>query len=306
MKLLSLLFILLLSNVTQASVIHKMVVFGDSLSDNGNLYEIMKHRVPVSPPYHKGRFSNGPVWVEILAQQYFGAKNQSKMFYDYACGGAVVDLSEEDDFSTFTLQGQISTYLLANDDKADKDTLFVIWVGSNNYLALDESSMDTAPIIAKINQQIQKLLDKGAKHFLIVSVPDLGKVPYAPMYNAIELLTELSLKHNRELLASFNSFRDKNPTVKWSYFEVNIIHENIKAGKIPITNVTDSCTDSLEPNMDTKAPTFLKRIANHTTRPTKNCDDYLFFDEVHPTALAHKVMANYIKELMLKNGESIG
>src|SRR5690242_20274022 len=42
--------------------------FGDSLTDNGNLFALTRaiQPVPPSPPYFDGRFSNGPVWVEQL------------------------------------------------------------------------------------------------------------------------------------------------------------------------------------------------------------------------------------------------
>src|SRR5919108_3147959 len=43
-----------------------VVMFGDSLSDNGNLLALTGGAVPASP-YFAGRFSNGPVWVERLA-----------------------------------------------------------------------------------------------------------------------------------------------------------------------------------------------------------------------------------------------
>src|SRR5438552_1130863 len=38
-------------------------VFGDSLSDAGNVYTLTFHTYP-APPYWSGRFSSGPVWVE--------------------------------------------------------------------------------------------------------------------------------------------------------------------------------------------------------------------------------------------------
>ncbi len=45
----------------------EFIVFGDSLSDTGNVF--ISLGVPPSPPYFDGRFSNGPVTVEHVADQ---------------------------------------------------------------------------------------------------------------------------------------------------------------------------------------------------------------------------------------------
>src|SRR6266705_841732 len=42
-------------------------VFGDSLSDAGNVFVATGGAVPVSPPYFQGRFSNGPTYAADLA-----------------------------------------------------------------------------------------------------------------------------------------------------------------------------------------------------------------------------------------------
>lgn len=51
-----------------------LYVFGDSLSDNGNLYAYTGQAnpatgglaIPVSPPYAQGGFTNGPTYAECL------------------------------------------------------------------------------------------------------------------------------------------------------------------------------------------------------------------------------------------------
>jgi outer membrane lipase/esterase len=44
---------------------NRVIAFGDSLSDNGNLFKNTGQ--PPSPPYYNGRFSNGPTWIELLS-----------------------------------------------------------------------------------------------------------------------------------------------------------------------------------------------------------------------------------------------
>jgi phospholipase/lecithinase/hemolysin len=55
---------------TSAFAYSQIVAFGDSLSDNGNMFALTEGTVyeTPSPPYYEGRFSNGPVWVDYLAQ----------------------------------------------------------------------------------------------------------------------------------------------------------------------------------------------------------------------------------------------
>ena len=52
------------ASTASAQSYDRLVVFGDSLSANGNLYAISGQ--PTSPPYFPGRFSNGPVFPELL------------------------------------------------------------------------------------------------------------------------------------------------------------------------------------------------------------------------------------------------
>ena len=53
-----------------AQTYNRLVVFGDSLSDNGNLYLIVRrHAAAQSPPYFQGRFSTGPVFVGTAGLQ---------------------------------------------------------------------------------------------------------------------------------------------------------------------------------------------------------------------------------------------
>ena len=66
------------------SLFSGLVVFGDSLSDNGNFFAMTGGTFPPAP-YYQGRFSNGPVAVERLASRLGQSGAQVK---DLAGGGA--------------------------------------------------------------------------------------------------------------------------------------------------------------------------------------------------------------------------
>ncbi|HST91688.1 MAG TPA: autotransporter domain-containing esterase, partial [Brevundimonas sp.] len=55
-----------MASAANAQTYNRLVVFGDSLSDNGNLYAATGNTTPTSPPYFQGRYSNGPVFTELL------------------------------------------------------------------------------------------------------------------------------------------------------------------------------------------------------------------------------------------------
>jgi outer membrane lipase/esterase len=51
--------VLALTSLATAGAYSNIFVYGDSLSDLGNIYAISGHTIPPSPPYYMGRFSNG-------------------------------------------------------------------------------------------------------------------------------------------------------------------------------------------------------------------------------------------------------
>ena len=78
------------AGAASAQSYNRLVVFGDSLSDNGNLLAATQGMAPPLPPsaspnrtYDTGRFSNGPVAVEHLAAQL------GVPLLDLAWGGAL-------------------------------------------------------------------------------------------------------------------------------------------------------------------------------------------------------------------------
>lgn len=299
MKLLATLGAFLFSGIVAAAPLNNVVIFGDSLSDNGNLYEFMNHQLPQSPPYYEGRFSNGPVWIERLIASYF-PENSASHLNDYAIGGAGVSEEDEDDDVLFTLRREIKTYLLTHGDKASEDSLFVVWIGANNYLGVpSEIEQTLTDVNTGITHGLQTLVEKGAKHILVLNLPDLGKTPAAIEFGSIDTLTYFSTQHNDALLKTVENLKQTYPDVDWIYFDMHQAFNEVleHADEYGITNTTGTCSNSLADELSRKS--VLKMVAN--VKPGNGlagCDGYLFFDLVHPTAFAHQILAEKARSML--------
>lgn len=168
-----------------ATAFTKIVVFGDSLNDFGNLVQLTGGVFPNAPSYTYGRCSNGPVWVE-----YFAARlKMSDKLVNYAVVGAMtapaLGFPTGNVWSdTFTgLEGtdvtsQVQHYLTAVGGVADPDALYILEGGSNDFPRV----ANPAVIVQNLALCFAALEQHGAKHVLVVTLPDLGKT--ARMYLA--------------------------------------------------------------------------------------------------------------------------
>src|SRR5262245_13726292 len=97
----------------------KVFVFGDSLSDTGNAFLATGKTIPQSPPYYQGRFSNGPVWVEMLG---YSAKPFLAGGTNFAFGSA----------TTQDLLLQVGIFSVSRFFHADPRALYVVWSGTTD------------------------------------------------------------------------------------------------------------------------------------------------------------------------------
>lgn len=299
MNLLLTIFFLLFSGIGLASPLNNIVVFGDSLSDNGNLYEYMQHRLPSSPPYYEGRFSNGPVWVEHLASRWFPGNEKARSL-NYAFGGAAISDSGDDEM-LFTLKREVDAYLLAHQNQADPESLFIVWIGANNYLALPNEVEKTVNVVNEsIKSELERLAQLGAKHVLVLNLPDLGDTPAARDYKKEVELSTYSRLHNEELSKSMDSLREQYPQVAWIMFDTAKLFHTILASpeEHGFKNTLDTCYDIVVDKPSRQA--VLKMVAKMSSLKLQyeHCDGYLFFDHVHTSAAAHKILSeNVISQL---------
>jgi phospholipase/lecithinase/hemolysin len=250
-----------------------LVVYGDSLSDNGNLYSVAAY--PPSPPYYQGRFSNGPVAAEQLAAML------GVPLYDFAFGGATSGVGNYVDNGTQTspgfaglpgMKGELALSAPILTPPLTSTALFMVWGGANDFLV--SGSITTA--VADIDSIIATLQGDGVQHILVPGMPDLGVTPdfygdpvatgYAQQFNALLLA---SLPPGVIYVDTFN-------------LSQQLSHDPAAFG---LTDSTDPCFNG--------------------TTVCSNPNQYLFWDGFHPTTAADAILASQFDAAVTPEPSSI-
>lgn len=257
----------------------KMVIFGDSLSDDGNLKNWL--RVFPPEPYFAGRFSNGPIWVDYF-KQVAGIAVQN-----WAVGGSLATPHNDPEVNKMTYKDKaIMSVSLAVSGNVKKEisrfqaslgprnqisdpssTMFALWIGGNDYLTWLSSKKDAdifidAPehpragfktianqVVKSIGEHLSALYSLGARKFFVVNLPNLGIAP--------KVLENESYHLNKAETANQRLFKLSSRLTELSQFHNQLLKEELAAfsAKNPDAQIIDQ--DSfyvLERGLDTISP----------------------------------------------------
>ena len=267
-----------------AATFKELYVFGDSLSDVGNAFNVTLDPDTGEgfppPPYFQGRFSNGPIWVDYLAQDL--GLNPTP-YIDVATGGAIPTEGINFAFGGATtgtdnitipfvlpgLQQQINNFTTAN-TSADSNALYIVEAGANDYLG--GGVTDPTVPVNNLSTAVTSLYNVGARNIIVTNLPDLGKIPGTRGDSQIKSgLSTLTSAHNSGLAATLD-FLSQKPGINIIPLDLNSLFNRAIAtpGEFGFTNVTDSCLT--------------------TTSLCANPNEYLFWDFIHPTTAGHKLV----------------
>lgn len=228
----------------------KIVVFGDSYNDVGNIHAAAGayHIDYPPPPYYEGRFSNGPLWIEHVASDW-GLPMEPSLLggTDFATGGAyLLQPVVDQGLPIPSVEQQVALYLALNGGHADPNALYVIEGGGNDILgATDFAPGQLACAIAQGLYGIEKTLRlAGGKSFLIPELIDVGHFPGAaaagPAFSAFATAT--SLKADEEL-ANLLIPDEKLPGI--NIFVVQTYHTLVAVANTPrhfgFTDIVSPC-----------------------------------------------------------------
>ncbi len=282
----------------------QVVLFGDSLSDDGNIRHRLEDLYQISYPggdynYSDGRFTNSSdtspasdlyagTWHEQLERDLLhlptGAiTNSLDGGTDYAFGGATTAdgtttrtvISNPFPFGggEFTvdvdnLGKQVDDYLAVH--SADAGALYIVWGGGND-LFDDDSDASVTTTAANVAALVQRLAEAGARSLLVPNVPPLGLVPhYKDDPETSAALNAAAGKYRVELNANLDAtiatLAAEGITITLYRLDIYSLFYRLASNPedYGFTNITDSAQDgSVDP------------------------DQYLFWDDLHPTTAGH-------------------
>jgi phospholipase/lecithinase/hemolysin len=243
----------------------QFVVFGDSLSDNGNT--LAAAAVP-QPPYFDGRWTDGPNWVDYFAElAYFPPATAYLQNHgtNFAVGGS----------SSPLLGVQITIYLAANGGHANKDDLYAIWIGANDFTA----GVNASTTVNSIQAGLALLSAAGAEKIILLDVPDISLTPeiIAAGGTTVQAAKQFVTTVNTNLQARI-PLEAFLLGIKLTYVDVNAIFTQVveRPALFGFSNSTGAAFDT----------------STGVVQPNPN--SYVFWDGFHPTTPVHYLAAQTV------------
>lgn len=282
-----------------------LVVFGTSLSDPGNAFALT--HATTTPPYAtldmflvpsasyaRGgqHFSNGPTWIERLAQ-HLGLERRAHAAFrsadPHAANFAIATSRALDNGTNPTFALQVAAFLGRTSGTSSSDALYVVEMGGNDVrdaviiaLTGGNAAAHLTSAVDAIGDGIAALYAAGARKVFVWNSPNIALTPAIGILDAIvpvdvrTLAATLALFFNATLQAELATLAAL-PGIQIVEFDAfQTLSAFVAAPGLFGLSVVDA--PCVTPNL---APF-------HCGNP----DEYLFWDGVHPTRVVHGLLAD--------------
>ena len=281
----------------------KLVVFGTSLSDPGNVFalrggvnvppafDLDEYGIPTAQYPHGGHhFTNGFTWVEQLGVAIGSAysvraafRNENAAAMNFAVGGA----RARADATSVNLSIQVAEFLQRTGGVAPSDAEYVIEMGGNDVrdaLQVVGNGGDPAPVLqealSSIAGHIELLYSRGARKFLVWNVPNIALTPAirrldADAPGAAFAAAILTIVFNQGLDFALQQLEDL-PGIEIRRLDAYQLLTDIVSdpASFGLSNVTAPCV-----------------TANVAPFICDDPDAFTFWDGIHPTVAVHGIVA---------------
>jgi len=238
--------------------VNQLVVFGDSLSDNGNAAIAAASLGIPFPP-----LSNGPLWIDQLAAKLSLPDPQPFLALTGGTNYAIAT-AQTGSNALSGVSDQLALFAGAHLGGLPADALYTFWAGANDVFNGGN------PVLAADNifNNILSLAGGGGKYFLWLNLPDLGLTPRAIAAGQTVPANLASTAFNTEWAINLGKLQAQGIDVVGVNVEALFAQIVANPGAFGFSNVTSPGQGQANPN------------------------SYLFWDEEHPTTAGHALVAN--------------
>lgn len=226
-------------------------------------------------------------------------------------GGAAATLG----MLTIPVVTQIQNFLTSSGGSFSGNEIVFVMAGANDVFmqaALVGGGLPTASGVAAMQTAASELatvvntqiIANGAKHVVVVNVPDLASTPY------VTLIADPTLRAQTgglldALVTAFNAQLKTGLPDSATVLNVDAYSaskdEVANPGKYNLTNVTGTACNLTAPSPNPLASSLVCK-ANNLSAGVLSTDHYMFADTVHPTPYAHSLFALYVLQAMTNKG----
>lgn len=329
----------------------KLINLGDSLTDTGNFYEYSQYlsgvekvkcpaKASIYPgivewipsyffrigglttlpdkPYWQGRFSDGAVYLELLADSM--GLNNTGDFINYAFGGSlsISYWSYLTSFARLIYSGNASPYyqsvalsfvsgkwIQVDLQRQAREALAnYIKPGTNDLVMISSTGCDYVwefwdpeVIVSSQYEVIRQFLNHGVKNLIWGTLPDITNVPCLLNSEKKASIRTLVAYHNHLTIRQYYKLVKEYPDVFILLLNMQRIFEILleQADNLQIKRTTGCLPVSFVGCHDTG---FSDIRYCRDIRPCQNSDDYFFWDSIHPGKRAHRWLAVIICHIL--------
>lgn len=268
---------------------NQIITFGDSLSDAGNASIASLGTFPGSNyatrnvtgiPFPVGYYTDGPsttpgtgagptgLWIDQLAAK-MGVTDPSPTLAplggtNYAVGSAMTGSSNPQD-----MQNQVNLFLGEHLTGASSSALYTFWGGADDILGASSPTQAANNIFS----EIQEVAADGGKYFLWLNLPSLGDTPEVSAEGPV------AVAEANAATAAFNA--------QWSQDLSTLDGEGIDVIGVNVSSLFNQIL------MNPSAYGFSNVADSCDGNPAcTNPNNYLFWDDIHPTTEGDMYIAN--------------
>ncbi|RGP79549.1 hypothetical protein FLONG3_2297 [Fusarium longipes] len=265
----------------------RLIIFGDSFSDNGNGSWIVSNGSwPADPAYYGHSFSNGLKWNDLVA------KDLGLELINLATGGATTNndfvaggTGPQSIIPVPSAADQVVSFL--SWDKPRANDVFVHWIGANDILF--NTSITGGQVTSLINESVERLYHAGATKIILANYLKATTFPAtynSPDYNipSVEVFSSDLTQGLKNIAAAYSAY------AQTAVIDVGGLFKNI---------TSDPEAYGFAEKYVSPPTACLTGVYTSEGVPRHLCSDpekHVFFDSYHPGKEVHALIAGLFEQ----------